>query len=211
MSQKCQLQGIYTESNKSFIFPLTTIIIEESGCFSYKSDGISIEGSINSAQNTFNFVYTKNGKKLINEGTMSDNALKGKWAYDTKSNGVFELLLEGYKPVKKGKLSIEPISYGKKVGFFLKDGEKKDMDLELGLLDDGTFFGKGKDYIGEFEMTGGFSQYDSNEVNITKQYIGKHIEIYNGVFDNKVIKGIWVTEEDIGEEFEIAMSAETTE
>ena len=132
--------------------------------------------------------------------------LKGNWKYNNTDFGEFELNFDEYTNPKKGKQLIKEIPYGKCKGFCYEGGEKNDMDLELGLMDDGVFIGKGKDDKGEFELTGAISQYVRCEVNITKMYAGKDgIILYNGVFENAVIKGLWMLEDELGEEFEINM------
>jgi len=204
MKGKCTISGIYTEKGKKFKFPSTEVILEDSGIFILKSNDTIIDGSIKN--NSCQFTYIKKERKLQSEGIFTGSTLKGNWKYNNTDFGEFELNFDGYKNPKKEKQIIKEIPYGKCKGFYYEGGEKHDMDLELGLMDDGVFIGKGKDDKGEFELTGAFSQYDSCEVNITKMYAGKDsIILYNGVFENAVIKGLWMLEDELGEEFEINM------
>jgi hypothetical protein len=203
MPTQAKVHGIFIEKGRTFVFPQIQIDIEENGKFKYSNQAQGFEGEIKELKSQF--VVIKQNKKLVCEGEFgeSKSIIKGKWRYDSNEGGSFELTFDGYTAKRTPK--HESIPMGKCKGFYMRKGAKHDMDLELALTEDGAFIGKGKDDDGEFEMTGAFSRYDGCEVNITKQYSSK-MEVYNGVYCERLITGIWLTETDIGEEFEIIMT-----
>lgn len=80
---------------------------------------------------------------------------------------------------------------GNWLGFFLQKERPGRHSMELQLsFSAGTIKGEGRDYIGEFRITGRYTLEDGR-CHWTKRYTGKHDVFYQGYNEGKGIWGLW--------------------
>ena len=80
---------------------------------------------------------------------------------------------------------------GRWTGFFVQKPipGKHQMELRLNFADS-TISGEGRDWVGEFVLTGRYSIADG-KCHWKKQYVGKHAVYYQGYNEGKGIWGLW--------------------
>jgi len=116
---------------------------------------------------------------------------QGNWEIPDNNTGEFEI--ECHIPKWKG--------------YYKQGGEKKDMQLNLSISQDGVY-GQGTDVNGFFVCRG--EMKDNGEVLFRKQYLGKWFVDYYGQYkegsDNHVkVKGHWSLQGETPEEFELKL------
>jgi hypothetical protein len=187
--------GHFMQNGEQFDMVLPHMIFDTEG----KIEGLggdangdfTIEGAM-TAESTFSFnkVYGT-GVTMVYVGSVEGVSMKGTWHQDGEEEA------EG----SDFEIKLKTTSW---TGWYMQDGEKADMVVELAVSSCGGFFGFGGDDNGAFIMRGtwGAVADQEDDFNFVKQYIGKHSLKYFGKAVGEIgtlaTRGKWMMVDDEG-------------
>jgi len=138
----------------------------------------TINGMLN-GDATFQFDKNYADYTVSYKGTLEGTKLVGQWSLPDQPEDAFEISLVA----------------NNWTGFFVQNGEKNQMFLDMG-VSEGMIFGTGCDDVGAFVLRG---KSNGGDFNFVKKYLGQHSVLYfgkvRGSAGSRSVRGKWTIPE----------------